>query len=505
MTAPRTRLVGLQVKLAVGLFLMSMVPLVVSVVVLDGISEVQRNYAASEAERVRQPIYEAVPVYQALVDSKRDLFEQITRRWAAEPAVVSLLDDPAVAARDGAAVLDRVLDTAPEMYRAFLYDGAGNPVAQRVRSKPRGAIEHYRNRSVTVPVGTSGARLQLDFAADEAPLEALEALGRMHQDFEQFDHMRESLPRGYRLSFLFAVGGVVFVVTIAGILLVGRRLTKRIDALVAGTRQVAAGDLSSRVRPLGRDELGELGMAFNAMVEELEQNQQEISYLQRIGAWQDVARKLAHEIKNPLTPIQLAVQQCVSSYDGSDPRFKKLLAEADEIVSEEIASLRRLVDAFRTFGQLPQVDPAPLDLGAVIEDLTRDPAFVDHLELEAPVQAVMVRADRLLLRRLLANLVENAVHAGTGVGRAGRVVVTWRAEPARRRAIVTVDDQGPGVVPDDRERIFEPYVTMKEGGTGLGLAIAKKIALEHGGSLAVAPGPSPLGGARFELTLPIEG
>ncbi len=503
MSAPGSRLFGLQLKLAVGLFLMSMVPLIVSVIVLDKIAEVSRNYASNEAEKVRSPVFRAVPTYKALVDTKRELFMQVTRRWAAEPEVGALLAPDGAAG--GKAVMDKVLETLPELYRAVLYDGAGNIVAEGAKRAPGGVSTKWRARNVTVPVGATGARLQLTFAADEAPLQELEALGAQIQDFEQYDHMRSSLPAGYRLSFLVAVGGVVFLVTVAGILLVGWSLTRRIDALVAGTRQVAAGDLGSRVRPLGRDELGELGRAFNTMVEELERNQQEISYLQRVGAWQDVARKLAHEIKNPLTPIQLAMQQCVSSYPGDDPRFKKLLKEADEIVSEEIAGLRRLVDAFRTYGQLPQVDPAPLDLGTVIDDLRKDPTFATRLEIDPPPQPIMIRGDRLLLRRLIANLVENGIQAGTGIGRAGRVVVTWRGEPARRRALLTVDDQGPGVVPDDRERIFEPYVTMKEGGTGLGLAIAKKVALEHGGALAVSAGPSPLGGARFELTLPIEG
>ncbi|HTM20091.1 MAG TPA: ATP-binding protein [Kofleriaceae bacterium] len=505
MSTPASRLFGLQVKLAIGLLLMSMLPLIASVIVIDKIADVSRNYASNEAEQVRAPVVRAVPTYKALVDTKRELFLQITRRWAAETDLAALLGAPAGAADERRRVMDAVLDTTPELYRAVLYDGAGDVIAEGAKRAPAGVSARWRARNVTAPVGAGGARLQLTFAADEAPLAELEALGQQIQDFEHYDHMRSSLPTGYRWSFLLSVGGVVVLVTLTGILLVGWSLTRRIDALVAGTRQVAAGNLASRVRPLGRDELGELGRAFNAMVEELERNQQEISYLQRIGAWQDVARKLAHEIKNPLTPIQLAMQQCVSSYPGDDPRFKKLLDDADEIVSEEIAGLRRLVDAFRTFGQLPQVDPAPLDLGQVVDDLRKDPTFADKLEVQPPTDKVMVRADRLLLRRLIANLVDNGIHAGKGVSRPGRVVVTWAGEPARRRALLTVDDQGPGVVPDDRERIFEPYVTMKEGGTGLGLAIAKKIALEHGGSLAVAPGPSPLGGARFELTLPIEG
>jgi two-component system nitrogen regulation sensor histidine kinase NtrY len=239
------------------------------------------------------------------------------------------------------------------------------------------------------------------------------------------------------------------------------------------------------------------------MLDDLDRQRREIEYLQRIGAWQDVARSLAHEIKNPLTPIQLAVQQCVSSYGGGDPRFARLLADTGEIVEEEIAGLRRLVDTFRTLGQLPRVEARPVPLREIVEDLRLDPAFAERLRVDGP-EDVTVRADKLLLKRVLANLVENAVHAGKEAGRAGDVAVAWKVAPDRRSVAITVDDQGKGVSAEERDRIFEPYVTTKATGTGLGLAIAKKIALEHGGALEVAPAAAPTGGARFVVTLPLE-
>src|SRR4029079_17703071 len=127
----------------------------------------------------------------------------------------------------------------------------------------------------------------------------------------------------------------------------------------------------------------------------------------RMGVWQDVARRLAHEIKNPLTPIQLAVQQCVSSYKGDDARFAKLLLDTGEIVEEEIEGLRRLVDTFRTLGALPKVEKAPILLGELIEELRLDPQMTNRLELAPPTLPVTVRADKLLLKRVLVNLVEN--------------------------------------------------------------------------------------------------
>ena len=137
----------------------------------------------------------------------------------------------------------------------------------------------------------------------------------------------------------------------------------------------------------------------------------------------------------------------------------------------------------------------------LIEELKLDPVMATRLVVVAPAEPVQVRADKLLLKRVLANLVENGMHAGQEAGRSGAVTVTW--QPRRDDAVITVDDEGKGVSADARTKIFEPYVTTKATGTGLGLAIAKKIALEHGGTLEVAVEAAPTGGARFVLTVPL--
>src|SRR6185295_15196372 len=194
------------------------------------------------------------------------------------------------------------------------------------------------------------------------------------------------------------------------------------------------------------------------MLDDLDQTRAQLQYLQRMGVWQDVARRLAHEIKNPLTPIQLAVQQCVSSYRGDDARFKKLLVDVGEIVEEEIAGLRRLVDTFRTLGALPRVEKAPIELAEVVAELKLDPTIAAHIALQPPQHAVTLRADKLLLKRVLVNLVENAIHAGIEAGNDGDVAIGWGADPRRDLVTITVDDHGRGVSDADRDTIFEPYV-----------------------------------------------
>ncbi len=509
---------SLQVKVVAFLLVIAMVPLAVAAVLIDQSAEAALNFASNEAAFLRPPLVKAKSTYIGLVEAKRDLYyREAARRVAGMAEIRALLAEPRSA--DGDRAIDALLAETRELQRIAIVDGAGRVIVERETSAPVGvAYTEWHPLEVVEaispmaaqagPEGDSAAaneppgpgQARLTFAADSSLqndyAELLSALERA----EDIDKVRSALPSNYRLASLLLVGVVVLMVSTAGII-IARRFTRRIFALVSGTRVVAAGDLQSRVELTGRDELAELAQAFNRMVENLAHDREQIAYLQRVSTWQDVARKMAHEIKNPLTPIQLAVQQCVSSYPGDDERYRRLLRDAEEIVTEEISSLRRLVDAFRTLGQLPKVEAKPLDLGSVVDDLTKDPVLLDHIELAPPDQPVMVRGDRMLLRRVLTNLVENGIHAGQGAGAPGKVCVAWGVRDGRVE--LTVDDEGPGVPEDRRDKIFEPYVTHKDQGTGLGLTISKKLALEHRGSLGLAHEPAPTGGARFVLTLPV--
>ena len=258
-----------------------------------------------------------------------------------------------------------------------------------------------------------------------------------------------------------------------------------------------------RVSPRGKDELDELGRAFDRMVAELGEARPRLEYLQKVTAWQEVARRLAHEIKNPLTPIQLAVQELGSKYRGGDPAFERLLATAQEILAEEIGTIRRLVDDFSAFAKLPKVEPAPVDLAQVVDDFVRAHAeWQPFLRFARPPAPVAAECDRMLIRRVLANLVENAVQAAEGAGRAPSVTLAVASDTGRGVATLVVDDNGPGIPAPERERAFDPYFTTKEHGTGLGLAIVRKIVLDHGGDVRASAAPAPLGGARLTVTLP---
>lgn len=479
---------GLQVKLVVILLVIGLLPVLVSAVLIERISEVAQSFASNEVARLIPQLERSRDAYRVAVKRSKALHQQIAKRIAADPGAA---EDPALAEH------------------GLIWVRARSPDGTLLWQTRTGRALQDGEREVGVRESLDaegGSVLELSFAVDEALSREFQELGAALAQTHRVQTVRGSLPASYRTAFIAVVGGFALLLTAIGVLL-GRGVTRRVEELEAGFRAVAAGDLSVRVAVRGSDELAEMSGAFNRMVADLEAERRKSVYLQRIGTWQDVARKLAHEIKNPLTPILLAVQEVESAYtnrlsrDGEpaaeDQRFGRVLGDASEIVREEIDNLRRLVDAFRELGRLPKVAARPLDLQLVMDDLCKDPDIVESLELAPPEDSVQVSADRLLLRRVLHNLVENAVQAG-----GAPVRVSWR-EGDDARAEVTVDDSGPGIDHDVRESLFEPYVTSKETGTGLGLAISKKIAIEHGGSLELSDQPSPLGGARFVLTVPL--
>jgi two-component system nitrogen regulation sensor histidine kinase NtrY len=296
--------------------------------------------------------------------------------------------------------------------------------------------------------------------------------------------------------FLLAGLGLSFAMLLG--LLMARRITRPVEALTEGARRVAEGARDVQVTAQASGEVGELVRAFNHMTSELRTTTERLVASERIAAWQEVARRLAHEIKNPLTPIQMSLETLLAAQSANDARFPTLFRDSAAVVLEEVDRLRRIVDEFSRFARLPKPQLAPVDLGELAQSVLALYATPpEGITLLPTLQTgVVARADRDQLTQVLVNLVKNAEEAMTGKGGTVRV----RVKGTQTDAIVEVEDSGPGIPPEHRARIFEPYFTTKEGGTGLGLAIAARILQEHGGKLEV--GGEPGEGARFSVVLP---
>ena len=221
---------------------------------------------------------------------------------------------------------------------------------------------------------------------------------------------------------------------------------------------------------------------------------------QKVAAWGEVARKLAHEIKNPLTPIQLSAQRIRKAWLKSDPDFDRVLGECARTIVDEVEALKNLVDEFAQFARLPAASLQPTALHEVIEQaLSLYDGLFPGLEIDRREAAdlPMLRLDPDQMKRVLINLVDNAIAAMDG---RGRILLATEYDRGEERARLIVADDGPGIPAGDKEQLFVPHFSTKKRGSGLGLAIVSRIVQEHLGTIR-AEDNEPRG-ARFVVELP---
>jgi two-component system, NtrC family, nitrogen regulation sensor histidine kinase NtrY len=294
--------------------------------------------------------------------------------------------------------------------------------------------------------------------------------------------------------------GLVLVVLIG--LLVARRTARDLDQLVAGSLAAARGDLDHRVPVRSEDEIGAVARAFNFMMEDLKTSKERLVIAERIAAWQEIARRLAHEIKNPLTPIQMAMDTLRKTWKKQHPSFGEILEESTTTVMEEADRLKKIVSEFSGFARMPKPEFQRLDFNELVRSALALYQGAAPIETQLAPQLPRIDADKNQLNQVVLNLVENARDA-IGQRSDGRITVATRFGEASDRIMLVVEDNGPGIPGDLKDKVFAPYFTTKhsKGGTGLGLAIVHRIVSDHGGRIAVADAPG--GGARFAIELPL--
>ncbi len=317
---------------------------------------------------------------------------------------------------------------------------------------------------------------------------------RVYQVYRTLDLSRHFLPRQFLAAFVALTLVFLSLMVLAGAW-ISARLTAPVSALLTGMEEIGRGNLNFRLpEPTGKDETARLIRHFNRMAAALQENQQRLIYLEKMAMWQQIARKLAHEIKNPLTPIQLTLQQLVDQYDDSNPQYRELLQECSQIINEEIGSLRRLVTEFSRFGRMPALQMQPGDLNQLIQEVSS--LYGERIQLELADSLPALLFDRDRLRRVLINLIENAIQADPQ-----NQPIRIRTRRYNGMVEFSVSDKGKGIPPEQLQRIFEPYFSTRKEGMGLGLAITRMIVEEHRGEIQVESRPG--GGTTFFIRLPV--
>ncbi|MCX6617592.1 MAG: ATP-binding protein [Acidobacteria bacterium] len=309
---------------------------------------------------------------------------------------------------------------------------------------------------------------------------------------------RERLIRSLYWTALMA-GGLALATALLLSLLLARRITAPVADLVRASQEWAEGRLDFRIQPRGDDELARLSLAFNSMAASLQQHRERMVQAERVAAWRELARRLAHELKNPLFPLQLSVENLRRARQVDAGGFEEAFEEGTATLLAEIEELKRIVSRFSDFAKMPQPQLEDVDLRALLQQTARlYAARIDQghvaLELDLPSDPVTVRADPHLLGQALGNLILNALDAMPDGGR-----LVLRAESRDGRGVLEVTDTGQGLTEEEQRRLFTPYYTTKRHGTGLGLAFVQSVVADHGGRIVVTSAPDAGSCFRIEL------
>jgi len=307
------------------------------------------------------------------------------------------------------------------------------------------------------------------------------------------------LRRGFQYTLLL-VALSTGALTLVLLVFFARRISDPLQRLTTALRKLAEGETEVRVEAVGQDEVSEALAAFNHMAGQLQQSRERLVLLTRLASWQALGRKMAHEVKNSLTPIRLTAEEMAARHAPRlPPRERAFLEQASEIITEEVKRLERRVAAFSSLASEPPLRCATVDVNAMVTGRVEfhraahpDVAFEFRPSADIPP----AWADEDLLRGVLTNVVENAAEA---VSAGGEVLVTTGT--AGDKVVIEIHDSGPGLSEHARGNLFQPTISFKESGMGLGLSIAHRSAILMGGEIASIEGR--LGGAAFRITLPV--
>jgi two-component system, NtrC family, nitrogen regulation sensor histidine kinase NtrY len=306
------------------------------------------------------------------------------------------------------------------------------------------------------------------------------------------------------ISLIIAGVGVFIGVVVSGI--VTARFSRPIKTLAQAATEIGHGNWDVRVETSGKDEIGKLAVAFNQMTEELMGQRERLVQSERVAAWRELARRLAHELKNPLFPLQITVENLLRARQNTPQEFDEVFQESTATLLAEIANLKTIIGRFSDFSKMPAPQIQAVDLNELARSvaqlfqaqLNRDPGRIQpKLQLGDVPQ---VSADPVLLRRVIENLVLNAIDA---MPHGGTLTFRTMTNSNDRFAVFELADTGAGLTAEECERLFTPYYTTKQHGTGLGLAIAQSVISDHHGRITVSSKKGQ--GTTFHVELPVWG
>jgi len=465
---------------------------VVSKALGSGLELALAYYADKEAALAYAAEHDIAPLVAARGADAERILARLSAREPAVCAVELLADGASLAFAGDPAVRIGPTSTAPDR-SGFLprLSSSGQSYA-RYFVKNAGATPEGRRLSAVVSLRFGAV---MEGAAEElsSAIVAIDKTGRIAGSFPLY------------LGF-FVLCLIAPFIAIAALFSLGAadRLLRPVAALSDALSRVAAGARRAPYLAKPGDEAGDLVEALNAVLEGMERSRGDELRNEKIGAWRDIARKLAHELRNPLTPIKLSAERVLRRWKADPANMGDVIERSMVAIIQETVNMESLLTEFRDFARLPEPQKDWMELRSTVEEAVHlYSASWPSLELDCSMvdPGIRLRADRGYLKQALGNLISNAADATSGSGHVWiRADLVKTAES--RYCRIQVRDDGPGVPEDVRDRIFSPYFTTKPGGTGLGLAIVEHIVAAHGGSIRFETAEGD--GTVFYIDLPAE-
>ncbi len=390
----------------------------------------------------------------------------------------------------------------PGFNSAMLLSGGKDGVEQPDRLQPM--IDQVRKQPQTV-VQT------VDWSSDAGSAETFHAMPLIGRNNDVLgvllvgsSQLEMVLLRNRIFGTSAAVAAAALLVGLLVSLWIAAKITKPVTELSEGAREVAAGRWETRIDVHGVDEIGQLGIAFNDMTRTLSVQRDRLLQTERVAAWRELARRLAHELRNPLFPLQITVENLQRAKQLDSKQFMEVFNESTATLRVELANLNAIVGRFSDFSKMPAPAFTKVDVNEALRNIIRlfepqfnvvgKPAIAAEYFLTEPLPEI--DADAVLLHRAFQNLVLNALDAMPAGG-----TLTLRTSERSGHVLIEISDTGTGLTSEECSRLFTPYYTTKHQGTGLGLAIVQSIVSDHHGSISVSSEEKH--GTTFRIELPM--